>query len=80
MQDQTWPASTLFAVTKSDSTTFLPHVRQVYVGTAGDVSVVTSDNVTVVFKAVAAGCTIGPFFIKKINSTGTTAADMVAFV
>lgn len=80
MQDVTWPASTLFAVTKSDTTTFLPHVRQVYVGTTGDVTVVTSDDVTVLFKAVPAGAVIGPFFISKIKSTGTTAADMVAFV
>lgn len=80
MQDTTWPATTLFAVTKSDTTSYLPHVRQVYVGTTGDVTVVTTDDVTVLFKAVPAGATIGPFFIKKIMSTGTTAANMVAFI
>ena len=80
MISPTWPAQTLFAVTKSDTAEFAPHVRQVYVGTTGDVSVTTSDDVTVVFKTVPAGSSIGPFFIKRVNSTGTTASNMVAFV
>ena len=80
MQEPTWPGETLFSVTKSDSTTFSPPVRQIYVGTAGSISVTTDNNVTVIFKDAAQGSVIGPFFIKRINSTGTTAADLVAFV
>lgn len=80
MQDPTWPGITLINVIKSDVTLFSPAVRQVYVGTTGDVTVVTEDDVTSLFKSVPAGSVIGPFFIKQIKSTGTTAADMVAFV
>jgi hypothetical protein len=80
MQEPTWPGKTLFAVTKSDVTTFQPQVRQLYIGTAGSVSVRTNDGVTVVFKDVPQGSVIGPFFITRVNSTGTTAADIVAFV
>lgn len=80
MQDPTWPGATLITVVKSDVTVFSPVVRQVYVGTTGNVTVVTEDDVTALFKAVPAGSVIGPFFVKQIKSTGTTAADMVAFV
>ncbi len=80
IQEPTWPGVTLFAVTKSDSTVFTPAVRQLYVGTGGDVSMTTEDNVTVVHKNVPAGAYLGPFFIKKVNATGTTASDIVAYV
>lgn len=80
IQEPTWPSTTLFAITKSDTTTFSPAIRQVYVGGAGDVTVVTEDNVTVTFTGVPAGATIGPFFVKQIKSTGTSATNMVAFV
>lgn len=80
IQEPTWPGITLFSVTKSDATIFSPAIRQIYVGGAGDVTVVTSDDVTVTFTSVPAGATIGPFFVKQIKSTGTTATNMVAFV
>jgi len=80
MQEPTWPGETLFSVVKSNTTTFNPPVRQIYVGTSGSISVTTEDNVTVIFKDAPQGSVIGPFFIKRINSTGTTAADLVAFV
>jgi hypothetical protein len=77
-QEPTWPGTTLFAVTPSNSTTFPQAVRQLYVGTAGDVSVTTSDGVTVIHRN-AVGY-IGPFFITRVNLTGTTASDIVAYV
>jgi len=80
MQEPIWPGRTLFSVVKSDTMTFNPEVRQIYVGSTGDVSVTTTDDVTVVFKGVAAGGVIGPFFIKRINATGTSASDLIAFV
>lgn len=79
-QNPTWPGETLFAVTKSDSTLFATAVRQLYIGTGGDVNVVTWDGVTVLFKNTASGSTIGPFYIKQVKSTSTTASDIVAFV
>lgn len=80
IQEPTWPGTTLFAVTPSNSTVFSDDVRQLYVGTAGDVVVVTEDNTTVTFKNVPAGFYLGPFFIRKVNATGTTASNIVAFV
>ena len=79
IQEPTWPGTSLFAVTKSDDTVFNPPVRQLYVGTGGDVVVTGVDDVDVTFKNVADGQYIGPFFIKKVKAA-TTAADIVAFV
>lgn len=73
------PSSVLTSVVKSDSVNFAQEVRQIYVGTGGDVVVVKQDNTTVTFKNVNSGTTIGPFYIKRVNSTGTTASDMIAF-
>lgn len=73
------PSSVLTSVVKSDSVNFAQEVRQIYVGTGGDVVVVEQDNTTVTFKNVNSGTTIGPFYIKRVNSTGTTASDMIAF-
>ena len=61
------------AVTKSDTTRFAPSV--VYVGTTGNVSVVTSQGTTVVFTAIPAGAII-PVRVIGVNAA-TTAADMV---
>ena len=80
IQEPTWPGTTLFEVAKKDFTVFTPAVRQLYVGTGGDVAVVTEDGVTVTFKNVPSGFYIGPFYIKKVLSTGTTADNIVAFV
>lgn len=79
MQDPTWPGE-LISITKSDVTVYSPVVRQIYVGTTGDVAVVSEAGVTVLFKSVPSGAVIGPFFVKQIKATGTTAADMVGFV
>jgi hypothetical protein len=74
-----WPASLVFAVIPSDSVSFTQgEVRQLYIGTSGDVSVVQAGS-TIVFKSVNAGSTIGPFFITRVNATGTTAQNIVAF-
>ena len=73
------PSSVLTSVVKSDSVNFVQEVRQIYVGTGGDVVVVEQDNTAVTFKNVNSGTTIGPFYIKRVNSTGTTASDMIAF-
>lgn len=79
MQEPTWPSAECFTVTKSDTTDFTAQVRQIYVGTGGDVSVVNTNDSVVLFKNVMSGTNIGPFFIKRVNSTGTTASDIVAF-
>jgi len=61
------------AVTKSDTTRFSPSV--IYVGTTGNVSVVTTQGTTAVFTAVPAGAVV-PVRVIGVNAA-TTAADMV---
>jgi len=78
MYDPTWPASGLLTITPSDTTVFTQEVRQLYVGTAGDVSVTTSNGDVAVFTNVSNGQILGPFFIRKVNAA-TTASDIIGF-
>ena len=71
------PAGNAAAVTPSD-TTVLTSVRALYVGGAGDLSLVFPGNPTaVVFTAVPAG-TLLPVQAHLVRSTGTTATAIVA--
>lgn len=79
MTESTNPSYKVFPVTPSDSVNFTAEVRQLYIGTAGDVTVVNQDNSVCTFKNVLAGSTLGPFFIKRVNSSLTTASNIVAF-
>lgn len=49
--------------------------RALYVGTTGDVTLVTLGGNAVLFSSVAAG--ILPVGFSRVNSTGTTATNMV---
>lgn len=65
------------AVTPSNSTN-MPHVtRAIYVGGAGNIAAVMASGDTVLFVAVPAGALL-PICVKRINSTNTTAVNMVA--
>lgn len=65
------------AVTKSDTADFPGGVaRGLYVGVTGDVVVVDVNDNAVTFKAMAVG--YHPIVCKRVNSTSTTAADIVA--
>jgi len=72
------PADTFAAVTKSD-TVDLPGgpCRALFVGVAGDVVAVTCADVAVTFKNVVSG-TLLPVIARRVNSTSTTATDIVA--
>lgn len=73
------PASDAFAVTPSNSTSFSQGTaRGLYIGTTGDVSVVTPSGVTVVFTAVPVGWF--PVNCTRVNVTGTTAANIVGLI
>ena len=75
----TSPSYRVFPCVPSDSVNFTAEVRQLYIGGSGDVSVVNQDNSVCTFKNVLAGSTIGPFFLKRVNSSLTTASNIVAF-
>jgi hypothetical protein len=65
------------AITPSD-TVNIPTgwTRSIYVGVTGDVALVDQNDAVVVWKAVPVG--ILPMRAKRINSTATTATNMVA--
>jgi len=70
------PAEHAAAVTKSDSTTFDDITRAVWVGTAGDIAVLTKGGETVTFANVPSGSLL-PIRVSKVLSTGTDASDIV---
>lgn len=74
----TGPGRRAVAVTPSDSTSYVNGAaRALYVGGAGNVVMVLTDDSTVTLTAVPAG-TIIPLWHKRVNSTSTTATSMVA--
>jgi hypothetical protein len=70
------PASSAFAVTKSDVTVFSQPTRSLWVGGAGDVAVRMLDGTTPIFVAVLAGSLL-PIRVDKVLSTGTSATNIV---
>ena len=64
------------AVTPSDSTDLTTVSRAIYVGVTGNIAAVLANNDVVTFTAVPVG--ILPIRCKRINSTNTTATNMVA--
>jgi hypothetical protein len=71
------PASDAAVVAPSDTTAV--SFRSLYIGGAGDVTVVTSAGVTVDFVAVPAG-SILPVSVIKVKLTGTTATNIVGLI
>lgn len=75
----TSPASDAFAVTPNDGADLAQVTRGLWVGVAGDVSVVTRGGTTVTLKGAPSGSLI-PIRVKRVRSTGTTATDIVGLV
>lgn len=72
------PAVDLFTVTPDD-TNDMPNVaRGFWVGTGGNLVIVTTNGVTVTLKNVSGF--VGGFRIARVKATGTTAADIVGYV
>lgn len=67
------------AVTKSDTVNIVGTVRGLYVGGTGDVVAVFADGGVVTFSSVPAGAFL-PIQIVRVNSTSTTATNMVALL
>lgn len=71
------PSPHAFPIADGGSDTELPHVvRQLYVGSGGDVKVRFKSGGIVTFKNVASGQTLGPFFVEYVLP-GTNATDVV---
>lgn len=65
------------AATPSDDTDLVYVSRALYVGTGGDVTVVTKRGNTVLFANVIDG-TIIPIRVTRVMATGTTATDILS--
>ena len=70
------PASRVFAITPHNSTDFSFDTRAIYVGTGGNIAVVTAAGDVVTFSNVPTG-TILPVRATRVNSTNTTASNLV---
>lgn len=73
------PAWDALAVTPHDTTKLATYSKALYVGTAGNVAVLTLDGNTVTFTNVQDG-QILPIRVQRVNSTNTTASNIVAFI
>ena len=72
-------ARSALAVTPNDSTVLQSGIRALYVGGAGNVSVVTAGGQTVTFSGVPAG-QILPIQVTRVRATGTTASLILALL
>jgi hypothetical protein len=71
------PARDAVAVTFSDTTVFATLPRALYVGQAGNLSVLMAGGQTVLFQGIQAG-TVLAIRAARINATGSTAGSVVA--
>jgi hypothetical protein len=74
----TGPAYDAVAVVLSDSVNFPAYARALWIGTGGDVSLVTLSGATVVFTNVPDGSQLN-VVCSRVN-TATTASDIVALL
>lgn len=65
------------AVVPSDTVSLSSVSRALYVGGAGDLSLVFDDGTTAVLSAATAGSFL-PVRVSRVNSTGTTATNVVS--
>lgn len=77
--DNKSPAISMFSIVKSDTVDLPFVIRQMYVGTGGDISLMdTTGNVTP-HKNVPSGAILGPFQVCRVMAVGTS-ADLVGYV
>lgn len=75
----TAPALDHFVITPSNSTNFNIMARAIYVGVGGDISLVSSRGNAVTYLAVPQG-TVLPVVALRINSTSTTATNLIGLI
>lgn len=75
------PSNGFVTIVAHDTNELTSVVRSIYVGTGGDVALVDTNGVTAIHKNVSAGSYLGPFLVKQVKATGTSApaADMVGY-
>lgn len=73
------PADHAFAISPNDSTDLSETTRALYIGTGGDISLVTASGATVSFTTVLSG-SILPVRCRRVRATGTTATGIVGLV
>ncbi len=73
------PASDTFSITPHDSTNFTKLCRGIYVGGAGNITLITAKGTVQLFTAVPVGWIL-PVRATRVNSTGTTATALVGLV
>ena len=76
-KNQFEPAIDWYEITPSDTVALDPIPSGIFVGTGGDLAVESADGNTVVFKNILDG-TVLPIRPKYVDSTDTTATDLVA--
>ncbi len=81
-------ATDWFTIAKSDTVNFVADTSNnpvgytiacIYVGTTGDVAIVSATDTALTFKNVPSG-TFLPVLAKRVNSANTTASDMIGLV
>lgn len=65
------------SVTPSDTDNLTRLTRALYIGTAGNVAVESEEGDSVTFSAVLGG-SILPIRVRRVNSTSTTATNIIA--
>lgn len=70
------PGTGHFAITPHDSTNFTFVTRGIYVGVGGTIVIVAKEGGAVTYKNAVAGSII-PVRAIRVNSTSTTATDLV---
>ncbi|UOM37326.1 hypothetical protein [Acuticoccus sp. I52.16.1] len=78
-QSVTAPAVDAFPITPDDDTDLTQTVRAIYVGNAGDVSLVTAGGSTVTFAGLT-GSMVLPVTTSRVRASGTTATGIVGLV
>jgi len=80
VNDSTRPALGLVAITTSDSADQARVLRTIYCGVAGNIAVMDTEGNSVTHLNVASGSYIGPFSVKRVLATGTTATNLIGYV
>ena len=75
-QDVAAPARRGFAIVASDTTDLAAETRAIYVGAAGDLSLILSSGDAVTLAGVPGGSVL-PLRLSRVKATGTTAAQLV---